>query len=163
MHKFTLCMSLLATAVVSANARAADPEPPTPSRETPATQPRWGLVIGGGATFLASYGVAAAAAGLVTQPCPDVLGGNEAPCDPRPYTRLVIPLVGPFTYAGEKDAGTRALILADGALQVAGATLAIVGLVWTKPTGTQAGTQAGSRPSWTPIVGNRSVGIAGTF
>lgn len=160
MHKFTLCMSLLATAVVSANARAADPEPPTPSRETPATQPRWGLVIGGGATFLASYGVAVAAAGLVNRGCSDVLGrrGDE-PCDAHPYIRLTIPLVGPFTYAGEKDAGTRALILADGALQVAGATLAIVGLVWTKPTGTQAST----RPSWTPIVGNRSVGVAGTF
>lgn len=159
MRKFTLCMSLLAALVASSSARAADPEPPASSRETPATQPRWGFVIGGGATFLASYGVAAAAAGLVTQPCPDVLGGNDAPCDPRPYTRLVIPFVGPFTYAGEKDAGTRALILADGALQVAGATLAIVGLVWTKPAGERAKTQA----SWTPIVGNRSVGIAGTF
>jgi hypothetical protein len=161
MHKLTLCMSLLATAVVSANAQAADPEPPAPSRETPATQHRWGLVIGGGATFLASYGVAAAAAGLVTQGCAasDVLGGRDAPCDPRPYMRLVIPLVGPFTYAGEKDAGTQALILTDGALQVAGATLAIVGLVWTKP----AGTNAATRPAWTPIVGNRSVGVAGTF
>lgn len=98
--------------------------------------------------FLTSYGLAAAF-GAVAGQC------TGASCSST-HRRLLIPLVGPFTYVrGSAGALANAVLVTDGLLQIGGLAGAIVGLVWRKPAETAV--------SWTPVVGPGSVGVAGTF
>lgn len=166
--RLTLTAACLATLAFASGASAAEPTAATPgSSNDTVSAPNWGLVGGGAAVFLGSYAAAAAMGVIVTEQCmyaagePVAGGGGGGGCaDRRPYLRLLIPVAGPFTYlGGDVSGGGKAIFVADGVLQLAGATLAVVGALWTKP----AGPRAAARASWTPIVGNRSVGIAGTF
>ncbi len=108
---------------------------------------RWGLVAGGASVFVVSYGFAAAL-GAVAGQC-------TGACSPT-HRRLLIPLVGPFTYVrGSAGALANAVLVTDALLQIGGMAGAIVGLVWRKP--------AAPAVSWTPVVGPGSLGVAGTF
>lgn len=86
------------------------------------------------------------------------LGGAPLPdCYDRRSPRLFIPLVGPFTQFGDGQSGAlHAIYAIDGSLQIAGIALAVAGLVWRKPPATEA-------LRWTPFIGHRTVGLAGTF
>jgi hypothetical protein len=165
--RLTLTAACLATLAFASGARAADPTAAPGSSNDTVSAPKWELVGGGAAVFLGSYAAAAAMGVIVTEQCmysagePGGGGGGGGGCaDRRPYLRLVIPIAGPFTYlGGDISGGGKAIFVADGVLQLAGATLAVVGALWTKP----AGSRAAAKATWTPVVGNRSVGIAGTF
>jgi hypothetical protein len=112
-----------------------------------------GFMIGGAATFVVSY-AGAAIYGSYARTCT-----TESDCGSRPYVRLVIPLVGPFTYLGSGSSLGNALLLVNGVLQVAGVSVAgVAALSGGLSTGGQA-----KRATLTPMVGDRSVGLAGTF
>ncbi len=163
--RLTVTAACLATLAIASSAGAAEPVPSSRAPNDSVSAPNWGLVGGGAAVFLGSYGAAAAMGVIITEQCayssgePGGGGGGGCP-DRRPYIRLLIPVAGPFTYlGGDISGGGKAVFVADGVLQLAGVTLAVVGALWTKP----AGPRAAAKATWTPIVGNRSVGIAGTF
>ena len=85
---------------------------------------RKGLLIGGGVTFAATYGISLLSAAIGE----DTKGGgrNEA-------AAMAIPLAGPFIEMGETDSATLHLFLAGlGAAQVAGAVMLYYGLTTTK-------------------------------
>ncbi|NOU31235.1 MAG: hypothetical protein HOO96_25320 [Polyangiaceae bacterium] len=129
--------------------------------ETRAGSIRWDLVVGGSAFFVASYGGIALFGGLAQQCAATAdFGGpfaTEPVCERGAYPRMFIPFAGPFTYLGEIHSRPLGLLfVADGTLQVAGVAVAIAGLVWRKPPATEA-------LRWTPFVGHRTVGLAGTF
>ncbi len=160
--------AFLATLAIASAAGATEPTPAQARSNDTVSAPNWGLVGGGAAVFLGSYGAAAAMGLLVTEQCmyaagePDGAGGGgSGSCGTRrPYIRLLIPIAGPFTHlSNENTAAGNAIFVIDGALQLTGVTLAVVGALWTKP----AGTRAAAKATWTPVVGDRSVGIAGTF
>ncbi|NOU29460.1 MAG: hypothetical protein HOO96_16270 [Polyangiaceae bacterium] len=166
--RLTLTAACLATLAFASGASAAEPTAATPgSSNDTVSAPKWELVGGGAAVFLGSYAAAAAMGVIVTEQCmysagePVAGGGGDSGCaDRRPYLRLLIPIAGPFTYLSKGNStGGNVIFVADGALQLAGVTLAVVGALWTKP----AGPRAAARASWTPVVGDRSVGVAGTF
>ena len=130
------------------------------AEETRAGSIRWDLVVGGSAFFVGSYGAAELRGGLAKECSGPNIGGHfatEEVCRRAIYPRLLIPLAGPFTYLGQVESRPLGLLLvADGTLQVAGVAVAIAGLVWRKPPSTEA-------LRWTPFVGHRTVGLAGTF
>jgi len=112
-----------------------------------------GFMIGGAATFVVSY-AAAAIYGSYARTCT-----TNTDCGSRPYVRLVIPLVGPFTCLGSGSSLGNAVVIADGVLQVVGVSVAgVAALAGGLSTGGQA-----KRATLTPIVGDRSLGVAGTF
>lgn len=156
----------LATLAFASGAGAAEPTAaPAPSNDA-VSAPNWGLVGTGAGVFLGSYGPAAAMGVLITERCDygagePGAGGSGGGCPTRrPYLRLLIPIAGPFTHlSNENTTAGNVIFVVDGALQLAGVTLAVVGALWTKP----AGARAAAKATWTPVVGDRSVGIAGTF
>lgn len=119
---------------------------------------RWELVGTGLGVFGVSYATAMVFAVLPQECVFTPYGGAPLPdCYDRRSPRLFIPLVGPFTQFGDGQSGAlHAIYAIDGSLQIAGIALAVTGLVWRKPPSTEA-------LRWTPFVGHRTVGLAGTF
>ena len=154
MRKSFAALALMLTWGSSATAQERDPA------EAPSNKGsiRWDLVVGGSAFFVASYGGIALFGGLAQQCAATAnFGATEPVCERGAYPRMFIPFAGPFTYLGEIHSRPLGLLfVADGTLQVAGVAVAIAGLVWRKPPATEA-------LRWTPFVGHRSVGLAGTF
>lgn len=111
---------------------------------------------GGVAFFGASY-LTAAFFGVAYEDC---FGATwaYAGCKP-PFRRLLIPLVGPLTYVGDDSThgAFQALFVGDAVLQIGGLAVAVAGAVMRTP-----GVQPSAR-TLRPVVGLKSVGIAGTF
>ncbi len=160
MRRELACACGTAALVLSANlAHAEEPKSSEVQRAEEArieSKPRWDLVIGGVAFFGASY-LGAAFFGVAYEDCFSATWAY-AGCKP-PFRRLLIPLVGPLTYVGDDSTkgAFQFLFVGDAVLQLGGLAVAVAGAVMRTP-----GVQPSAR-SFRPVVGLKTVGVAGTF
>jgi hypothetical protein len=117
---------------------------------------RKGLVIAGGAVFGGFYLGSAGLAALGQDVSKNGGGRND-------LAPLFIPIAGPFiTMANSSTAFGDFLLAIDGGAQIAGATMAIIGL--TMPKTILVRNDVGTASvTITPVIGGRTAGVVGTF
>jgi hypothetical protein len=143
---------------------------PIPPGYRASTERRTGVAIAGGVTLGVSWTVAAGfgIAGLA---------GGLGPCNCRASSgALLVPVVGPFIFMGtlkdSSDGGGGAMFApiaaVDGALQVAGAGLLVIGLVTRRDVLVRSDKVLGTTVRWEPSLmpvgqSGQGIGVRGTW
>ena len=100
-----------------------------PAGYTSVQRSRKGLLIGGGVTLGASYGISAMIAAIGS----DISGGGDSGPHTNEVAALWIPVAGPFIQIANTDSATaRVFLVGLGAAQVAGAVMLYYGLTTKK-------------------------------
>jgi hypothetical protein len=101
------------------------------AQEKPAPGKPW--IITGTLFFLGSYIPMLGYGGLASLVCGALDSEGSGSCDPPNPGFMLIPIAGPFMFAGQANtdmSGTeRALLITDGFVQLAGASLILVGVL----------------------------------
>jgi len=131
---------------------------PIPAGAHIETRPRWGLVIAGGAIFLAAY------LGAVFTWMFDWMIRSALGDDDYGFVEVVVPIVGPWLALSDADAELKPLLIADSVVQVAGLTIFVLGFAIEREILVFAPGD-GTRVALMPAIGPRSAGltVAGVF